>query len=364
MEKILKTIRNYFCYCGIEKEEYKAIKRDTFISNYRIWRILHCLMTVFFAALFIDTLVSRMMRENSIVYLLSFVYSALVTFVFFKLKKDSVIAQILIYLSIMFLFVFSSFITQNNPKIPATTFFVMLVITPMFMIDRPYFMGMVLTVASTGFATWMYFVKPYKIWELDFSNLVIFYPLGIVLHVVSNSVRIREFVLRRKINIQKDTDETTGLKNKGALTRAIDKYLKDETKEKGILFVSDIDQFKKINDTYGHDIGDRVIGDFGKLLKDYFKNDEIVGRFGGDEFIIFIKNTDNGETALNTANEIVTSAAEQIEMPDENQKFSISIGIALYRGVEKNYTELFKKADMALYKVKSDPDSQFTIYEN
>ena len=88
-------------------------------------------------------------------------------------------------------------------------------------------------------------------------------------HIASHRcghVCIKEFVLIRKINIQKDTDEMTGLMNKSALTHEINEYLAKPTSEHGIIFLHDIDHFKSINDTYGHDAGDIVIRRLGLFL--------------------------------------------------------------------------------------------------
>ena len=361
--KILRLLRNYLCYCGIEKDEYDAVKKDAYASNFKTWRILHCLMTAVFGFLFVNSLLNSMLAQNRTFYLIAFVYSAVITVIFFILKSDSFVAQLLIYLSISMLFLFSGLVTSNKPDFPATMFIVMLLITPMFMIDKPIFMGIVLSAASAGFLIWMRSLKSFEIWQMDFINVIIFSVVGFFLHIIANSIRIKEFVLRRKINIQKDTDDLTGLKNKGALTRAIDEFLADETKTKGILFVLDIDHFKNINDTYGHDVGDSVIKQMGELSSEYFKNDEIVGRFGGDEFIFFVKDTDDADLACKIAGDIVSGAHERIELPDKEQKISASIGIAIYHGLEKNYSEIFKKADVTLYEIKSERTDKYKIYK-
>ena len=361
--KILRLIRNYLCYCGIEKDEYNAVKKDAYVSNFKTWRILHCLMTAAFASLFINSLFNNLLAQNRTFYMIALIYSAIITGVFFIFKADSFVAQLLIYLSISMLFLFSALITSNKPNIPATMFAVMLIITPMFMIDKPFFMGIVLSAASSVFLVWMYRVKPYTVWQIDLTNVVIFSVVGFFIHIIANSIRIKEFVLRRKINIQKDTDDLTGLKNKGALTREINKFLADESKNKGILFVLDIDRFKDINDTFGHDVGDSVIGQMGAFSSEYFKNGEIVGRFGGDEFIFFVKGTDDAALARKIAEDIVSGAHEKIRIPDKDRKISVSIGIALYHGEEKNYSEIFKKADVALYELKSKRTEKYKIYE-
>ena len=363
MKGLLRTIRNYFFYCGIEKDEYNAIKKDAYVSNFEVWRILHYLMFAAFAILLIISLLNESFETNRTFYLLALVYSALVTCSFFVLKKDSIIPQFIIYLSISLLFVFACLITQNKPDIPAGTFTVFLLVAPMFMIDKPFFMAIELSTASGVFLFWMYHVKPYDIWLLDASNVIVFTIVGIFLNIIANSVRIREFVLKRQINIQKDTDELTGLKNKSALTREINEALADSSSSKGVMFLLDVDKFKSINDTYGHDVGDIVIQQLGKFLGRKFVNNEIAGRFGGDEFVIFIKDVADNKTASDIAVDIVNGAAENVTIPGCDSKISVSIGIAVCSGSEKNYSEIFKNADTALYRSKADPVKRYCVFK-
>ena len=363
MKKALRTLRNYICYCGIEKEEFKAIKKDAYVSNFEVWRILHILMDLAFGVLFIFSLCNDFVKDNRYFYLGAFIYSALASVLFFVLKKDSLIAQLLIYLSISLLFLFGAFITQNKPNAPAITFIALLLITPMFMIDRPYYMAFELLCASSIFLVWMYFKKDPDIWKADLMNTIIFTLVGIVIHILVNSSRIKEFVLIKKINKQKDTDELTGVENKASLTSKINAFMNDNANNKGILFMLDVNYFKIINDTYGHDVGDSVLSQVGNYLRGKFTGEEIVGRFGGDEFIIFLENTDDVETAKKIASEIVNETDKQIKLPTDEVKFSVSIGIAVYHGQEKNYSELFKKADIALYKTKANREVKFNIYE-
>ena len=361
----LKKLRNYLCYCGIEKEEYKAIKKDAYVSNFEVWRILHFFMTVAFASLYINSLVINLLMTNRLFYLIGLLYSVIATCLsFFVLKKDSIIAQFLIYLSISLLFLFAALIAQNNPELPAITFIVFLIITPMFMIDKPYFMAIEMGAASVIFLIWMHAVKSYDVFRIDLTNTIIFLIIGIVIHVIANSLRIKEFVLTRKINLQKDYDDLTGLKNKSALTKEINAFLADRSKRRGLMFLMDFDRFKSINDRYGHDVGDDVISQFGEFLKTSFTGGEIVGRFGGDEFIVFIKDTDDLDLAADTALKIANGSAEYVSLPDKKRKFSVSLGIAVYSGIEKNYSEIFKKADIALYRTKADKTAKFNIYDD
>ena len=361
--RLLRKLRNYFLYCGIEKDEYNAVKKDAYISNFVIWRSLHVFITVFFGVLFISTFFTTPLKINRVFYLVAFIYYGIAMWFFFILRKDSLLAQFLIYISITMLFLLGCFVTRNNPVAPATTFIAFLLITPMFMIDKPFFMTIELCAVSTILLIWMYFVKAYDVWMVDLINVIIFTIVGIFLNIIANSIRIREFVLRREINIQKDVDEMTGLMNKSALTREINEFLADPLSDEGIMFMLDIDRFKSINDTYGHDVGDRVIAQLGHFISKKFVNGEITGRFGGDEFIIFIKDTENLDAVHNISKEIVEGASQNIILPDDRIKVSVSIGISIYRGQEKNYSEIFKKTDIALYNAKADPNQRYYIYD-
>ena len=233
----------------------------------------------------------------------------------------------------------------------------------MFMIDKPFFMAFELIAASAVFLGWMHGVKPPEVWQIDFGNVVTFTVVGIFLNIIANAIRIKEFVLTREINVQKDTDEMTGLKNKGALTREINEYLAHASAGKGVMFLLDIDRFKSINDTYGHDVGDSVISRFGSFLRDRFTDREIVGRFGGDEFIVFFRDGDSPEEACRIAEGIISGAAENVVLPDRKEGISVSIGIAVCDGSEKNYSDVFKKADTAMYRSKADLDRRIHLYE-
>ena len=94
-----------------------------------------------------------------------------------------------------------------------------------------------------------------------------------------------------------------------------------------------------------------------------FKDDEIVGRFGGDEFIVFIKNNNDKKFACDLADKIAKGLSKTVLLPSKSKKVSTSIGIAIYNGEENTYSELFKKADIALYKAKADSKKRYFLYD-
>ncbi|MBP5551322.1 MAG: GGDEF domain-containing protein [Bacilli bacterium] len=361
MKKILTTLKNYLCYCGIDKDEYNSLKKEAYVTNFQVWKVLHILMVLAFGGLFINSLFVDSLKANTIFYLIAFIYSIVSAVLFlFILKKDSLIAQFYIYLSIVVLFVEGALVATHRPDDLAVTFMVLLIITPMFMIDKPFFMSFVLVIASTIFLIWMYKIKSYDKWIGDLVNAITFTFVGIFLHIITNSIRIREFVYMKQINIQKDLDDLTGLMNKGAIIRNINAFLATSV-NKGILFMCDVDKFKSINDTFGHDVGDDVLKQVGEYLSNKFSKTHIIGRFGGDEFIVFLEGEDDLAVASNLAREINADIEKYIKTPDSNFHVNMTIGIAIYRGEEKYYSEIFKKADIALYDAKNTAKSGFII---
>ena len=200
--RFLRTAYDYFFYCGAGKDEYNAVKKDAYVSNYKTWRFLHLLMVAAFTIMYLCSLVYDILDSNRVFYLFALVYSGIASILFFIMKKDSLIAQLMIYLSISLLFFFACLITQNKPDIPATMFIALLLIAPVFMIDKPVFMTIELIAASAVFLLWMYNVKPYDIWQMDFINVIIFLIVGTIINIIANSIRIKEFILTRKIAIQ------------------------------------------------------------------------------------------------------------------------------------------------------------------
>lgn len=150
-------------------------------------------------------------------------------------------------------------------------------------------------------------------------------------------------------------DSYTGLLNKQATEREISKLIQREEKGNHALIIVDIDGFKSVNDTKGHIYGDHVIIDVSNILKEQFRSTDIVGRIGGDEFMIFIKDIPDNlfvEEKINTIRILIK----------EKHQMSLSIGIAVYPGDGTTYMDLYKNADDSLYWVKKSGKDGFGFY--
>jgi diguanylate cyclase (GGDEF)-like protein len=115
----------------------------------------------------------------------------------------------------------------------------------------------------------------------------------------------------------------------------------------------DLDDFKKINDIYGHPLGDEVLKNIAKILKDSLRNVDHLGRFGGDEFVIILPNT-NLENTVIIAERVREKIANFVHNLEEHIiQTTVSIGIASYNSLDDDVNQIIKRADQALYKAKS-----------
>ncbi|MBZ9691980.1 EAL domain-containing protein [Clostridium sp. M14] len=177
------------------------------------------------------------------------------------------------------------------------------------------------------------------------------------------------------INIDKEKRENEALKlkarldpltkvyNKVVTKSLIENYITTVAKEKyHALMIIDIDNFKSVNDNLGHMFGDSVLSEVSSSIKKVFKESDIVGRIGGDEFIIFIKNISSYEVISQKANDLCTVFKSIYTGENNDFKISCSIGISIYPTHGITYDELFKKADKALYSSKSNGKNKFELY--
>lgn len=170
--------------------------------------------------------------------------------------------------------------------------------------------------------------------------------------------RVRQSQLSNKARL----DELTGILNKITLEETIKEYL--ETSEPGqihALLMIDSDNFKSVNDTYGHATGDEVIKYIAGVIKRTFRDSDFKGRFGGDEFMVFMKNTTKEATKIRAKQ--LNEAIKKPYIKDGKEiHISVSIGVAYFPKDGNNFEMLFASADDALYKAKALGKDRFVEY--
>lgn len=163
---------------------------------------------------------------------------------------------------------------------------------------------------------------------------------------------------RDNYQMEAQIDKLTKLFNKATFENVCNMKLRDFTDSKAsgdllALYIIDLDHFKEVNDTMGHQFGDRVLEEFSKYLRKCFRPYDCVARFGGDEFLVVIDHMPNTEVITRKA-EMINQVARNLEIDGENAKVTASIGIAIVPQAGTEYEEIFKSADNALYFVKNN----------
>ena len=152
-------------------------------------------------------------------------------------------------------------------------------------------------------------------------------------------------------------DALTGALNRASVEGEIRTQLGMDGK-KGFLLMVDVDNFKSVNDTWGHSAGDRVLKRLVEEMRKIFRKDDLIGRLGGDEFIIFIPDMTNQDVLKEKADNLLKNIAGSEDIP-----FTISMGAAAYPESGKTYEELYLAADEAMYYAKNHGKSSLYVKE-
>lgn len=171
----------------------------------------------------------------------------------------------------------------------------------------------------------------------------------------------REMELAHSVSTRAaQTDELTGLKNRRAFfehAQQLYGYCKNNRLPLCAVML-DMDHFKHINDTYGHQIGDQVLRQMGAVISTSFRETDVYGRLGGEEFAVLLPNT-SIEVALSIAEELIRSIAGLMTGPVH--RISASIGVAAMEPDDKDLHTLMNNADKALYRAKARGRNQVAV---
>ncbi len=156
-------------------------------------------------------------------------------------------------------------------------------------------------------------------------------------------------------------DPLTGVYNKEVTIKKIEKYITGNKKGRHMLMLVDFDDFKSINDNYGHLVGDKVLVYVIGSVKEVFSEGEIIGRVGGDEFIVFAGNIENDDEVEEKATLLKDKLDTTYLCNNSPIKISASIGVALYPASGLRYEQLMEQADQALYRVKEQGKNNYLL---
>ncbi len=191
-------------------------------------------------------------------------------------------------------------------------------------------------------------------------SIGIFVAVVIVIYIINRVSFTKESI---ELQNKAQTDLLTELLNKISTENKIKEYLDGEGQDKtNMMCVLDIDNFKKINDTMGHAFGDEVLATLGKRIRSEFRVTDIIGRTGGDEFIIFLKDLKDESVIERESGRIAGFFRDFTVGTYTKYSPTASIGVAIYPHDGEDYASLYKAADTALYRAKKRGKNQLAFF--
>lgn len=195
----------------------------------------------------------------------------------------------------------------------------------------------------------------------EYQYLVTKNAKGTPIEAVAKITNVQEII---ELEEQATIDTLTGCLLKDAFEKQVIEDLRKSSNslEYAILII-DVDNFKGINDNLGHQFGDDVLEYIGSGLRSLFRGTDYVGRIGGDEFMVFMENTNNKIDICKKCDQILELLSNKYTVEERNYEISGSVGIALYPQDGKNFEDLYKRADIALYDSKHLGKNKYTFYD-
>lgn len=167
----------------------------------------------------------------------------------------------------------------------------------------------------------------------------------------------------KNLEIEATTDPLTGAYNRNQLDILLAQAVRSAMRRKtaGCFLFLDVDKFKRVNDSYGHDEGDRTLKIIVSVLQKNLRASDVIARFGGDEFGVVLIDSDL-ESGLAKAQQLVDALGE-VKPADSSDGIRVSIGLAVFPGFGNYASDIVKMADVAMYRAKRDPERTVVAWE-
>ena len=352
----LEEIKIYFekCAADIDRNNMYMLRRTC------MWTAIVYLCMLFFAYLVIPRF-----RFN-VGHILLFVLILVYFFINVKTRKNNNSTKTFTtnFLCLFYFFSLSMCLILmeiNEESVhPSRWFPLILIVFPVLYIDRQFRYGLEETFMFLIYIVITFFCKEPTPFFRDVYTVLAAYLLSMIISRTILGVRSKQGLAMVELQRFSSVDKLTSVYNKAALLEEVNRYLRHRRANNPCaMSIIDVDDFKQVNDSLGHEGGDNLLEHIGTLLIDSFRPADIIGRFGGDEFIVFMPN-------MRDANLIeLRCRTLQMMLADykigNNEPFSLSIGTIIDEG---NHTmeELFRMADDALYKSKMAGKNRFTSW--
>ena len=257
--------------------------------------------------------------------------------------------------------IISVFPQPDNPEI---FFSLLIIMLPTVFVVRPVVMDIMTAVMSLLFVFLSYRFKPPVPASLDAVTTLASVLLSWLTSYFVYHMRMRDFAAQKELYELSSTDTLTSLLNKRSGEYNCLSYMRSAGAEEDYTAIMlDLDDFKAVNDVFGHMQGDKVLAAFGRELKRAFRSDDIVSRIGGDEFFVLLRNIGDEGVIRQKAENVLNICGVLNEAFGTRLGVSMGIVIVGRESVRPLYEQLYKAADTLLYKSKHSGKNTYVVSE-
>jgi two-component system, cell cycle response regulator len=197
---------------------------------------------------------------------------------------------------------------------------------------------------------------------LALFDALMMFTVAVIAAELLYRTRLEAFLANQQLAEHASTDPLTGLSNRRhiepQLVGEIARAKRHQTRFS--ILMADLDHFKRVNDQYGHDVGDEVLREVACRIRALLRTEDRPARWGGEEFLVLLTDTDAGQAAV-VADKLRQAIADQVvESSGGRIPITISVGVAAYAG-EKEPLEIIKRADRALYRAKAEGRNRVSV---
>lgn len=367
---IMKNI-NYY---GATKEEYESCKTLRDSMNERNVKAISTVSGILELILGLISLVSPISGKYGYLYLIYGLLSSLLA-ISIRTKRFHPNPIIQIYILMLLSFSFGISITVPSAEDKAILFPLMLATLPFLFIDVAWRMLSFMGIVSALYCTIAFTVKTPEVAQADMYNIICFgigaliiqyfvnknVVLGFASRVKNEQLLIAYDKAQEELRIKACTDLMTGLYNRTYFTNEAVHFFElcQEVNDTGYLVMMDLDKFKRINDTFGHQTGDEVIIQVAQVISRHLKGEEYGARLGGDEYIFVLAERFH----TNNIKEVILSILEDVHSIKlkDGECVSSSLGITLVSSSELVFDDMYRATDKALYQAKEKGGNQIVF---
>ncbi len=249
--------------------------------------------------------------------------------------------------------------TFQDPQNPAVAIMVFLCVMPLFILDKPWRIGLYITVSAAAYAVASYNSKDTALYRYDMVNLAAYWLVAMGINYFTLKERIDSVETYVHYREKSEHDILTGTFNRGGGDERIKRFLANGTT--GAFLILDIDSFKQINDRYGHIVGDEVLVAVAACLRRSFRAADVVMRMGGDEFAVYAAGLTECSLCKEKLDRLRAEIAALTFSGADGLRVSISVGCVFNRGSFVDYMTLYKRCDMCLYMAKKNGKDRYVF---